>query len=110
MRTPTLSLSDLKKYLGMPGVLLVDVREKWEYEEMHIQGAVHIPLKELPHHLKELEKYDTIITLCAHGVRSKKASEYLESLPCNVTYVLGDIEQWKETGLPIIKRGSHQSS
>ncbi len=102
MKIEKLTLSDLKKYIGVPRIIIVDVREQWEYDEMHIQGVVHIPLKELSHHMKEFENYDTVITLCAHGVRSKKASEYLESLPCNVTYVAGNIEEWEKAGLPVV--------
>jgi rhodanese-related sulfurtransferase len=97
-----ITLSDLKNYIGIPRVIIVDVRDQWEYDEMHIHGVTHIPLKEIPHHIKEFENYDTVITLCAHGVRSKKAAEYLQTLPLNVTYVLGNIEDWKKAGLPVI--------
>ena len=34
--------------------VLLDVREKWEYEMTHIEGAMLIPLGELPSRFREI--------------------------------------------------------
>src|SRR5271154_4599579 len=39
-------------------VVVVDVREPWEYEINHIDGALHIPLNELPQRVNELSTAD----------------------------------------------------
>ena len=97
-----ISLSDLKKHIGVSSTIIIDVRNQSEYDEIHIQGVTHIPLKEIPNHVEEFKNFTTIITLCAHGVRSKKAAEDLQMFGCTAMYVLGDIENWKKEGLPVI--------
>ena len=60
-------------------VVVIDVREEWEYEEVNI-GAQNIPLGHLPEkleaisHLKEIE----FIVHCRTGGRSTTARKYLE--------------------------------
>ncbi len=63
---------------------VIDVREKWEYEEENI-GAVNIPLHDLPKHLEEVKKYNNceIILHCRTGARSEKARKYLASVGIN---------------------------
>lgn len=60
-------------------ITVIDVRERWEYEEENI-GAVNIPLCTIPSNLAELEKYKStqIICHCKTGKRSKQAAKFLE--------------------------------
>ncbi len=53
--------------------VLLDVREPWEYQRVHLPGSVLIPLGELPHRLGELDTEDEIVTICHHGIRSMTA-------------------------------------
>ncbi|MFT5861121.1 MAG: molybdopterin/thiamine biosynthesis adenylyltransferase/rhodanese-related sulfurtransferase [Flavobacteriaceae bacterium] len=57
-------------------LFLLDVREVYEYEMRNIGGLL-IPLNELPTRLSDLPKDQEIAVLCAHGVRSMHACEYL---------------------------------
>jgi adenylyltransferase/sulfurtransferase len=57
-------------------LFLLDVREVSEYETRNIGGLL-IPLNELPTRLSDLPKDKEIAVLCAHGVRSMHACEYL---------------------------------
>lgn len=58
-------------------VLLLDVREQFEWDQGHLQGAVHVPLTALPLHLDELDREARIVVYCHHGNRSWYAAEYL---------------------------------
>jgi rhodanese-related sulfurtransferase/ferredoxin len=58
-------------------VLLLDVRERSEYERARIEGAVLIPLGELSSRLHELDPEADIIVHCHHGMRSHAAAELL---------------------------------
>lgn len=66
-------------------VVFVDTREKAEYEEFHIPGAVHIPLREveadsvagiaeadlvIPYCVKDFRGYEVARAMAAHGVRN----------------------------------------
>lgn len=59
-------------------LLVIDVREKWEYEEDNI-GAKCYPLGELPQFLDELNLFKNreIIVHCKSGARSGRAQKYL---------------------------------
>ena len=64
------------------GALLVDVREDEEWDEGHIEGALHIPLGELADRAPtELPDRDASVALyCAVGRRSLAAAELLAGL------------------------------
>src|SRR5258708_34997042 len=52
------------------GVLLVDVREPWEFEICRIEGAKLIPMGTVPANLQALDTDDEVICYCHHGMRS----------------------------------------
>jgi adenylyltransferase/sulfurtransferase len=55
------------------GATVVDVREQYEWDAGHIDGASHIPLGELPNRLDELPKDGDVIFYCQTGGRSARA-------------------------------------
>jgi rhodanese-related sulfurtransferase len=82
--------------------VLVDVREPWEYEQMHIPGSLLIPLAELPLRLAEIPGDRDIYVHCRVGGRSARAVEFLrEAGRTRSVNVLGGIEAWEEAGLPV---------
>ena len=54
--------------------LLVDVREKWEFETSWIEGAVLVSMREIPSNLAKFEEADNIVLFCHHGIRSLDAA------------------------------------
>ena len=56
---------------------IVDVRTRREFESGHIDGAINIPLGELPDRTRELSGGGTIITVCESGYRSSLAASVL---------------------------------
>lgn len=56
---------------------LLDVRQPWEYEEMHIPGALLIPLAELDERRSELDTSKPLVTYCRSGGRSSSAAGML---------------------------------
>jgi len=82
--------------------VIVDVREDDEWNEGHIAGAIHIPLKQLNGRLSELQQYkDTsIITQCRSGGRSAKALDVLKAAGFSKVYDMeGGIVAWSKDGL-----------
>jgi len=64
--------SELKELLAN-GALLLDVRTRGEYASGHANGSKNIPLDELSGSLKQLDKEQHIIVVCASGMRSSQA-------------------------------------
>lgn len=54
-------------------VLFVDVRQPDEYKEVHIPGAVLIPLGELEQRLTEIPRDREVVLVCRSGGRSARA-------------------------------------
>lgn len=58
-------------------MVIVDVREKDEYDQGHIQGALFLPLSEIQQRFKELPTDKTLVLVCASGARSSSAATFL---------------------------------
>ena len=63
---------DLKELLDN-GALLLDVRTKGEFAEGHAENSKNIPLDELGNSLRNFDKNQNIIVVCASGMRSANA-------------------------------------
>ena len=63
---------DLKELLNN-GALLLDVRTKGEFAEGHANNSKNIPLDELGNSLRNFDKNQNIIVVCASGMRSSSA-------------------------------------
>jgi molybdopterin/thiamine biosynthesis adenylyltransferase/rhodanese-related sulfurtransferase len=80
-----------------PELLVLDVREPREVEiaRIEIDGALVIPLGELPRRLGELPTHAEIVTFCHHGLRSLRAREILQAAGFgNVRSLAGGIDAW----------------
>lgn len=62
------------------GALVIDVRTKAEYNEVHIANAINIPLKELEAQLPLIKQQQKIIiTCCRSGARSNIACQQMKA-------------------------------
>lgn len=76
-------------------LVLVDVREEWEYSLAKLDGSILIPLGTLPQSLTRLNRESEIIAICHHGMRSADATNFLlqQGFP-NVKNLVGGIDAW----------------
>jgi rhodanese-related sulfurtransferase len=79
----------------MAGRTLLDVRQPFEYQEMHIPGARLVPLAELPDRLEEIDKTRPVLVYCRSGHRSAAAAGILESNGFDVFNLQGGISAWQ---------------
>ncbi len=79
---------ELEDLLNKENVFLLDVREPYEYEIAKIEGAVLIPLGQIPQRINDLPKDKTIVVMCHHGGRSKSVMDYLLDNGFNSVYNL----------------------
>jgi rhodanese-related sulfurtransferase len=57
---------------------LLDVREPWEFETAHVDGAKLLPMGDVPSRAhQELDPEDHIVVVCHHGVRSMNVTAWL---------------------------------
>ena len=89
---------------GDQGVLL-DVREPWEYADVHVEGSLHIPMGQIPDRLGELNSAHTYVVMCHHGRRSQQVANFLESKGFSqVSNLAGGIDAWAATLDPRLPR------
>jgi rhodanese-related sulfurtransferase len=77
------------------GVLLVDVREPWEFEICRITGAKLIPMGSIPANLQALDSDDEVICYCHHGMRSLDVAVWLRGQGvARAKSLAGGIDRW----------------
>jgi sulfur-carrier protein adenylyltransferase/sulfurtransferase len=87
-------------------IVLVDVREKHEWNEGHIPGAIHVPRGYLELQIEEAipDKSKTVVLYCAGGVRSLIAGVTLQQMGYqNPISMSGGFGQWKGNGYPFVQ-------
>jgi adenylyltransferase/sulfurtransferase len=80
---------------------LLDVRERDEYEQGYIPGAIHIPRGNLETRIERavLDRNAPVVIYCATGVRSVYAAKTLGELGyTDVASMAGGFAAWKENG------------
>lgn len=83
--------------------LLVDVRERDEWEEGHIPGAVHVPRGSLESRIEQAapDRNRPLVVYCAVGARSAFATRTLAELGYeSVCSLAGGFTEWKRNGYP----------
>lgn len=91
-----ISPKELKKSLDNgEKLVLVDVREEWEYSLARVDGSILIPLGTLPQSLAQLNRDSEIIAICHHGMRSADATNFLLQQGFQkVKNLVGGIDAW----------------
>lgn len=84
---------------------LLDVREAWELAIAQVDGALHIPMGEIPGRLGELPRDGDIIVMCHAGGRSAQVVRFLLQQGFqNAWNLAGGILAWSEQVDPSIPR------
>jgi len=95
---PGISVHELQQRLqGNGSIVLVDVREPFEYDIARIEGAKLVPLRELSASLEEIPREEEVVVMCKSGARSAKAVEFLREAGFERVFNLtGGIDAWAE--------------
>lgn len=87
-----------------PDVVLIDVREQWEYDEAHIPGITLIPMSEIENRLSEIPQDKTVIMTCRSGNRSGQVTNFLRANGYdNIHTMAGGILAWQQAGFEVEK-------
>ncbi len=101
---PQWSVRELNDYLRFDSAQVLDVRMDSEWDEGHIEDAVHISLDKLPERLESLDLRGPTAVICGSGYRSSIAVSLLQQHGFrNVANVLGGMSAWDRAILPKVK-------
>lgn len=88
--------------VGLPDIMLVDVREQHEWDAGHAAHAVHVPLGDLAARMGELPQDQQLQVVCKAGGRSARATQMLRSQGYDAVNVRGGMTAWHEAGRPMV--------
>ena len=104
---PEVSVEDVRSQVDKgDGVTVLDVREKEEYRDGHLAGAISLPRGFLEMRVEETvpDKQAQIIAYCAGGTRSLIAARTLKEMGyTNVVSMTGGFTAWKNAGMPFVQ-------
>ena len=78
--------------------VLLDVRESYEWQQMHVPGSQHMPMNQLPAQLHKLDKTADIVVICASGNRSYSVTAFLQQNGFRARNLKGGIMHWARSG------------
>ncbi|MDQ4501430.1 rhodanese-like domain-containing protein [Sinomonas sp. ASV322] len=92
----------------LPAGTLLDVREDYEWEAGHAEGALHIPMDQLPARLGELDPDEDLLVVCRTGGRSARVTGWLVDQGYSAMNVVGGMDAWLEAGRPIVSENGQR--
>ncbi len=101
-----ISASEAAAQLKSGAARLIDVREKEEWDEEHVGGALHLSRGTIEVEIEDKipDPDALIICHCGSGGRSALAAESLQKMGYkNVRSMAGGFKAWKGAGLPTEK-------
>jgi rhodanese-related sulfurtransferase len=88
---------------GRQRPVLLDVREPWEWHTARIEGAQHIPMREVPARVGEIDRDREVVAICHHGGRSQQVAMFLEKNGfAKVHNLVGGVDAWSRTVDPAV--------
>jgi len=94
MTFDTIRTNDIIKYIGKSNVLIIDLREREEYDAGHIPSAVNIPYGELEQRKSSLQRNQLLIFYCDRGNISLLAARDLLKDGYNIKSLYGGLHAY----------------
>ncbi len=82
--------------------VLVDVREPDEWQAGHADGALHLPMAEVPGRIADLPADTRLSIICRVGGRSAQVTAYLTQAGYDAVNVTGGMQAWAAAGRPMV--------
>ena len=99
-------VQELVQLVNNENALVVDVRDKAEFDQGHIVDAINIPFANIETRADELNKHKDwpIVIACKMGQHSGAAGTALRKKGFeNVSRLRGGIAEWRGQNLPVVK-------
>jgi rhodanese-related sulfurtransferase len=90
----------------LPDAVLLDVREDDEWAAGHIDGALHIPMGELPGRFGEVadlaDASRELVVVCRSGHRSARVVAWLAQNGVDAVNLAGGLGAWTSAGRSLV--------
>lgn len=99
MKFETISARELDSYINNRNYIIIDLREKEDYDRSHIVGALHMDFDELENGKVNLPQNKEIILYCERGGLSLMAAKKMSQMGYQVISVVGGIHAYRGKNL-----------
>ena len=104
IEVPTIEIDQIPDPIPA-GVTVLDVREPVEWHYGRIDGAVHIPITEIPDRATELPVDQQLLVVCKVGSRSALVTAFLREKGFEAINLSGGMIDWAGAGRPMVGDG-----
>ena len=84
----TINIDDAKELIKNGNVTITDIRDKESFLQSHVPGAILLNQDNIDEFKNETGTEETVIIYCYHGINSKDATKYFDSLGYENVYSL----------------------
>lgn len=102
-----LTPAQVSEALDKDDIVLIDVREPYEWAAGRIPGARHIELQRLASRADEVPTDKPVVFHCRMGVRSAMAMQAFRASGWDAYHMGGGIQRWVDEGRPIEPENGH---
>ncbi len=95
MSFETISTNEIANYIGKNNVIIIDLRDRDEYQAGHIPSAVNIPYEDLEEQKAGLRRYSLLVFYCDRGHISLMAARDLIKDGYNIKSLYGGIHAYR---------------
>jgi rhodanese-related sulfurtransferase len=85
---------------------LLDVREPYEWEAGHVEGATAMPMGEVMARLAEIPVDREVVVVCRSGHRSAQVAAYLNQTGRTAVNLDDGMHAWAAAGLPMVSESA----
>jgi len=99
---PALDLDpcEVARRVAQGSMLLVDIREQYEWDAGHVPGARHVEIERVASQAPAIPSDRPIAFLCRGGVRAGMVATAFRAIGYDAYNVRGGFTRWFEDGLP----------
>lgn len=96
MNTSITALDFIKHEKRYSEYVIIDIREKEEFNKWHIKNSINIPIQELIEQMQNMNDKVKYLVVCNSGTASKAACSILCAMRFDAISIYGGIESLKK--------------
>lgn len=90
-----ISCLEAEDLINDSAAVVADVRDRESYDESHINGAIHLSVAALQDFCESVDKNQSILVYCYHGISSQSVAQHLADQGFSSVYsLMGGFEMW----------------
>lgn len=96
-----IAVDQLLGVMAEQSVVLIDVREPWEFDSGHVPAAQLLPMSLVPGNVDRFRSEQPVFVICRSGNRSGQVVQWLAHQGIHAINVAGGTADWQAHGYPL---------